>query len=255
MKVTILGCSGSLPEPNNPASGYLLEPIGGLPVLMDIGSGVLAKLEKVAEPSQAHVVLSHLHPDHCSDFPSLLVWRRFHPTRAAQGRNFCVGPKDSPVHLGRMSAERIDEIDDMSDTFAFEPWIAHVPQMIDGVTITPYPVIHPIETYALRVEDHHTKQIVAYSGDSSYTEELIDCAKDADIFFCEATWGASSEGKAENMHLSGGEAGKIARLAGVNKLVLVHIPPWADLDATIAAAQEEFIGEIIIGRADMSFEL
>ncbi len=35
------------------------------------------------------------------------------------------------------------------------------------------------------------------------------------------------EGKAPNMHMSGAEAGRVAREAGVAKLVLVHLQPGA----------------------------
>ena len=65
----------------------------------------------------------------------------------------------------------------------------------------------------------------------------IDAARNADYFLCEAAWGATSEGKAEGMHLSGKEAGRIAREAGVKTLVLVHIQPWTDPEEVLAAAR------------------
>ena len=106
----------------------------------------------------------------------------------------------------------------------------------------------------MRIECPKTGAIVAYSGDSAYTEELIDCARDADFFLCEATWGDTSEGKAPRMHLSGAEAGRIAKLAGAKTLVLVHIPPWADADVAKASAETEFDGPIIIGIAGMQLD-
>lgn len=255
MKATILGSSGSMGQPGNPASGYLLSFDNAPSVLMDIGPGVLARLQEVQDPCDAHVVFSHLHADHCLDFPGLLVWRRFHPEAPAKGRNFCLGPADAPVHLGRISADSLDEVDDMSDTFAFSAWRKGHTELVDACTITPFPVIHPIETYALRVEDNHTGKVLAYSGDSAYTDELVTCARGAEVFLCEATWGDTSEGKAPNMHMSGEEAGRIARLAGVKLLVLVHIPPWGDPDEAIAAARREFDGEIRFGAPGLELSL
>ncbi|MEJ4128097.1 hypothetical protein V5S92_07950, partial [Corynebacterium accolens] len=44
-----------------------------------------------------------------------------------------------------------------------------------------------------------------------------------------------------------------AREAGVRTLVLIHIQPWGDAEATVAAAREEFDGEIVLGTAGMQF--
>ena len=57
------------------------------------------------------------------------------------------------------------------------------------------------------------------------------------------------------MHLSGKEAGRIAREAGVKTLVLVHIQPWTDPEEVLAAARTEFDGEIVLGTAGATYEL
>lgn len=126
-------------------------------------------------------------------------------------------------------------------------------QLVDDVFITPFPVNHPVEAYALRIEHAKTGKTITYSGDTSYTPALVDAARGADLFLCEATWGASSEGMAPGMHMSGAEAGRAAREAGVRTLVLIHIQPWGDAEATVAAAREEFDGEIVLGTAGMQF--
>ncbi|AZA08615.1 MBL fold metallo-hydrolase [Corynebacterium pseudopelargi] len=254
MKVIVLGSSGSVGAPENPASGYLILPSTGAGVLMDLGPGVLGQLQRHHDPNDAHVVFSHLHADHCLDFPSLMVWRRYHPQAPAAGRNLLFGPAATFDHLGRLSADEPDQIDDMSDTFAFSAWKAHQTEILGSVNITPYPMIHPVETYALRIEEHRTGAVLAYSGDTAWTSELIECARDADVLLCEATWGASSEGKAPDMHLSGAEAGRIAREAGVKRLVLVHIPPWGDPEAALAAAREEFSGPVEVSYSGMEID-
>ncbi|RDH11666.1 MBL fold metallo-hydrolase, partial [Tsukamurella pulmonis] len=83
MRLTILGCSGSVGGPLAACSGYLLEVDGHPPVVMDFGPGVLGELQQRVDPNTATVMLSHLHADHCLDLPSLLVWRRYHPEPAA----------------------------------------------------------------------------------------------------------------------------------------------------------------------------
>ncbi|WKD57118.1 ribonuclease Z [Corynebacterium capitovis DSM 44611] len=256
MRLTILGCSGSLGAPGNPGSSYLITTPGNPGLLMDFGPGALAAMQRVHDPADAHVIFSHLHADHCSDVPSLLVWRRFHPTAPASRRHLMYGPGYAPEHFGRMASDGPSEIDDISDTFDFRPWVSGEPVDIDDVTVVPVPVEHPaVESHALRVTSQTNGAVVAFSGDSGMTPTLVDAARDADIFLCEAAWGPAAENPAPGMHLSGVEAGRIAREAGVKKLVLVHIQPWCDKEATREAAREEFSGDIVIGQAGDTFDL
>lgn len=254
MKLTILGSSGSVSGPVNPASGYLVTVENSPSVLVDMGPGVLARLQERQDPCDAHVVFSHLHADHCLDFPSLMVWRRFHPTAPAKGRNLCFGPESTPDHLGRLSADGDVVVDDMSDTFAFTPWRVGQEHIVDRVSVVPFDAVHPVEAYCLRITEHTTDKVIAYSGDTGWTDNLVDAARDADLFLCEATWGAGDGDFPPGMHLSGAEAGRAARLAGAKRLVLVHIPPWGDVDATLAAARAEFDGPVEVGSPGMEIE-
>ncbi|SDL90253.1 Ribonuclease BN, tRNA processing enzyme [Corynebacterium mycetoides] len=255
MKLTILGCSGSLSAPGNPGSSYLITVPDRPGILMDCGPGALAALQEVSDPSDTHVIFSHLHADHCSDAASLLVWRRYHPTAPSSRRHFMFGPSHTALHIGRMGADGPDEVDDITDTFDFRPWESNRPVDIEGLTVTPVPVDHTAkESHALRVEDP-AGAVIAFSGDSGMTDTLVDAARDADIFLCEAAWGPSHDGKPDGMHLSGAQAGEIARRAGVRTLVLVHIQPWADKEATLNAARSEFDGEILLGAAGDVFDL
>ena len=71
MKLTILGCSGSVPTADNPASGYVVSFDNAPSIILDMGSGTLGQLAQLQDPCDAHVAFSHLHADHCLDFPSL----------------------------------------------------------------------------------------------------------------------------------------------------------------------------------------
>ncbi|MGD7001942.1 MBL fold metallo-hydrolase [Corynebacterium halotolerans] len=254
MKLRILGSSGSVSGPDNPASGYLVTVDNAPAVIMDLGPGTLGELQQIQDPVDAHVVFSHLHADHCLDFPSLLVWRRFHPHHPADGRSLCFGPADTPNHLGRLSSDTPGEVDDFSDSFAFAAWEHGRTEIVDRVNITPYSVVHPIEAFGLRIVEHTSNKVLAYSGDSAYTENLVECARDADVFLCEATWGDGTTPRPPQMHMSGGEAGRIARLAGAKKLLLTHIPPWGDPEGALRAAREEFDGPVKVAECGQVYE-
>lgn len=257
MKLTILGCTGSVSAPGNPGTSYLISlGHGRADVLMDFGPGALAALQELGDPSNAHVLFSHLHADHCSDSASLVVWRRYHPTAAATRRHHMWGPSYTAAHIGMMGSNGPDDPTDITDTFDVGTWQERTPVEVEGLTVTPFSVIHPAqESHALRVEDPATGKVLAFSGDSGWTEELIAAAEGADLFLCEAAWGPTAEGMPEGMHLSGAQAGRIAREAGVTKLVLVHIQPWTDAQATLEAARAEFDGEVVLGAAKDVYEI
>ena len=100
VRITVLGCSGSVVGPDSPASGYLLTAPDTPPLVIDFGGGVLGALQRHADPNSVHVLLSHLHADHCLDLPGLFVWRRYHPTPAAQ-RGVMYGPGEHVGAAGR----------------------------------------------------------------------------------------------------------------------------------------------------------
>ena len=83
MKLTVVGCSGSLPGPDSAASCYLLEAPyedGVFRLLLDLGSGAIGALQRYVDlRSIGAVAFSHLHADHCLDLCGFYVMRKHHP--------------------------------------------------------------------------------------------------------------------------------------------------------------------------------
>ncbi|MGV9714080.1 cyclic nucleotide-degrading phosphodiesterase [Gordonia sp. NPDC003424] len=253
MRLTVLGCSGSVGGPGAACSGYLLEVDGEQPVLMDCGPGVLGELQRRIDPNDVDVILSHLHADHCLDLPAMLVWRRYAP-QPATTRARLYGPAGTDVRLGAASSEVPGELDDITDTFDVIAWRNGVDVSLSGLTITPMSVNHPPETFGLRITGPHG-QVIAYSGDTGFCDEAVDLAADADIFLCEASWTHAPEDRPPNLHLSGHEAGQIATKAGVRALALTHVAPWSDADAILAEARSTFSGPVDLVRQGQVFDL
>ncbi len=79
MHLTVVGCAGSFPGPDSPASCYLLE-ADGFRLVIDLGNGSLGALQRYASLSGIDAVcLSHLHIDHCVDLYSYSIARSYHP--------------------------------------------------------------------------------------------------------------------------------------------------------------------------------
>lgn len=264
MELVVLGCSGSVPGPQTAASGYLVTGGNEQDLLLDCGSGVLAQLQREAgvQPQHCHVVFSHLHADHCSDFPSLLIWRRWHPQRGAQQKSMLLGPSITHATLSRIGADHPDVPDDISDSFEV---LVHQPGhgefaadrypciAVGEYAVYSAPAVHNTEAYLTRVE--HEGRSLVYTGDTAWTDTLVDFARGADVMVAEATWGASSEGFPPGMHMSGAEAGIAAARAGVGRLILTHIPPWSDGNDALQAAREHFAGPVELAAAGMRIEI
>jgi ribonuclease BN (tRNA processing enzyme) len=152
------------------------------------------------------------------------------------------GPSDTWSRLGAASSPYGGEIDDFSDIFDIHHWVDNQEVKVGALTVLPRVVCHPTESYGMRITNPAGASFV-YSGDTGYCETIIDLARGAEVFLCEASWTHSPD-RPPNLHLSGTEAGRIATAAGVGELLLTHIPPWTSREDVISEAKAEFGGPV-----------
>ncbi|MFZ0190063.1 MAG: MBL fold metallo-hydrolase [Streptosporangiaceae bacterium] len=233
MRLTVVGCSGSIPGPHSPASCYLLE-ADGFRLVVDMGSGALGALQRYAGLAEVDAVaLSHLHADHFIDMCSFWVAR----TYSSHGvlRVPVYGPADTAARIARANDDP-----DVTGTFDFVSLIPGSRQ-IGPFTVTVGHVAHPVETFAFRFE--HGGQVLTYSGDTGESPVLVELARSADILLCEAGFPELPDLPA-GLHLSGRQAGQHAAAAGVRHLVLTHLAPDYDPALSLAGAQDTFGGPV-----------
>jgi ribonuclease BN (tRNA processing enzyme) len=102
-------------------------------------------------------------------------------------------------------------------------------------------VAHPVTAYGLRIlADGRT---LAYSGDTGTCDALVETARDADLFLCEASFVEGGDNPPD-LHLTGAEAGVMATEAGARRLVLTHVPPWHDPQVMLAEAHLTYDGPL-----------
>jgi ribonuclease BN (tRNA processing enzyme) len=211
------------------------------PIVIDFGGGVLGALQNHADPNEVHVLLSHLHADHCLDLAGLFVWRRYHPI-PAKSKGIMYGPGDTWERLAAASSPEGGQLDDFNDLFEIRTWVDGEAVSFGSLTIEPKLVYHPVDSFAMRITDPSGATLV-YSGDTGVCDAVVDVARGADVFLCEASWTHGPD-RPPGVHLSGAEAGQTARLAGVRELLLTHIPPWTSREDVIAEAKAEFEGPV-----------
>src|SRR6201994_1804421 len=142
VRIAGLACWGGGVGPDSPASGYLLRAADTPPLVLDFGGGVLGSLQRHADPGSVHVLLSHLHADHCLDLPGLFVWRRYHPV-PPKGRALMYGPAATWARLAAASSPEAGEIDDFSDIFDVKTWVDAEAVQIGELSVVPRLVCHP----------------------------------------------------------------------------------------------------------------
>ncbi len=261
MRLTVLGCSGSGPGPDSPASGYLLE-AGDARLVLDLGNGTLGALQRHLDPFELDaVLLSHLHADHCADMASLVVYRRYHPRPPydARLRRLPVhAPATAPDRLAAAYATSAEELaeTDLSDVLEFHPMIDGARAEVAGCVLSTARVEHPCEAYAVRVE--HGGRSLVFSGDTGPCDGLVRLAAGADALLCEASWPHVTPGWDEpppGVHLSGRQAGEVATAAGVRRLLVTHVPPWFDGDELADEARATYDGPVELVTAGARYEL
>jgi len=258
VQLTIVGSSGSVSGPSSPASSYLVQaPYEGrtFSLVLDLGPGAFGALYRYLEPCELDAVgLSHLHPDHCADLSGLYVAARYAPT-APWPRIPVYGPAGTPERLARAY-----EVDGAAEPgLSIAAWFDHrvwqPVQTIGPFTVRSCRVAHPVEAYAVRVdEDRPGGGSLVFSGDTGSTPVLAELARGADLLLSEAAFLVGPDNP-PGLHLTGADAAAAADQAGVELLVLTHIPPWHDPERVLAEARQVRQGPIELATAGLRWTI
>jgi ribonuclease BN (tRNA processing enzyme) len=102
-------------------------------------------------------------------------------------------------------------------------------------------VNHPVPANAIRLTVGG--RTLVYSGDTGESDALVTLATGADVLLSEATFGPDDPYVA-NLHLTGAQAGEHATRAGVDRLIVTHVPPWGSRKVAAAEAAATFSGTV-----------
>jgi len=266
VRITVVGCSGSLPGPRSAASCYLVEADGlaedGTPrtwrLVLDLGSGSLGPLQRYTAPRDVDAIaLSHLHPDHCLDVCGLYVALRYDPTGPRAERMPVFGPVGTADRLAQAYGLPTDP--GMTAELDVRDWSPATPVVVGPLTVTPYPVLHPVPAFGMRVEgpgddDPSRRFALGYSGDTDSCDGLAALADGVDVLLAEASFQEGLD-TGRGVHLTGRRAGEAAAVGGVGRLVVTHLPPWNDPAVTLAEARQAFAGPVQLAEPGLHLRL
>lgn len=245
LTVTILGSGTCVPSLERSSCSVMME-IGTARLLFDSGPGTMRRLLKTNTTifDIAYLFYSHFHPDHTSELVPLLFANKYPdinarkiPLTVIAGRGF----SDFFAKLKTVYGHWIEiapgmfKIQELSnkepDAFSF-----------DQFSINTVPVVHNEESIAYKITTPEGKSVV-YSGDTDYSENLVELAQGADLLICESAMPDELQVKG---HLTPSVAGKIATLAGVNQLVLTHFYPECDQADIMHQCRKTYTGPLIL---------
>jgi ribonuclease BN (tRNA processing enzyme) len=196
-------------------------------LLLDCGATLLVGLQRCGLSTNQidSVAISHLHGDHFCGIPFLLLDALF------------ISKREKPLHIfGPPGIEnRVREACRVLYPGALDgPFPFSVEyHLLDknnstthtGFNITTYAVSHGKNpANALRIE--MAGRIIAYSGDTKWTDSLISLAKGSDLFICECcNYAESSPAHLDYLTLTK----HLAKLE-TSRIILTHTGPMIDLN-------------------------
>ena len=189
-------------------------------VLIDCGASSLIGMKRDGvDPGEVSaVLLSHLHGDHFGGVPFLILDAQF----SRRTRPLVIaGPPG-----GRARVEAAMEVSFPGSTAIQRKFSVEFVELaerqavrVGPATVTAFPVVHAsgAPPSALRVE--YGSRTIAYSGDTEWTESLIEAARGADLFVCEAY----TFDKPVRFHLDYKTVDAQAERLGARRIILTHM--------------------------------
>jgi ribonuclease BN (tRNA processing enzyme) len=220
---------------------------------VDCGADALVSMRRCGvEPESIEAVaVTHLHGDHFGGLPFLLLHAR-HVARPPSAIRV-VGPRG--IEARTLAA--LDALyDHASESLAnpstgeplarFEEYAAGVPFALGPGSAVAFPVVHSdrLACHGLRLEVGG--RLVAYSGDTAWTETLLDLGRDADLFIVECqAWAAPPPG-----HMAFEDLHRRLPSLSATRLLLTHMG-----EAMLERAERVADDRVLVARDGLVVEL
>jgi ribonuclease BN (tRNA processing enzyme) len=203
--------------------------------LIDCGASTLIAFRKLGiDPNTIGTIfISHLHGDHFGGLPFFILDAQFYSRR--QAPLTLVGPPTFKARLwdamevffpGSSTAARKFEIE-------VQEIAPGTTSMVNGIAVSAVEVRHACGAPPLGLRLHCDGRTIAYSGDTEWTESLIDVGCDADLLIVEAL----SFEKRITQHLDYASFRTNAPRISAKRIVLTHFGP--EMLARLGEAEHE----------------
>ena len=243
MHVTILG-SGTNLHPTRAAAGYLIQT--DRPILLDFGPRTLSNLLKtgVDRHTIKHLLFTHYHTDHFSDFLTFFFDAICHSMFAKVRPDLTIY---GPPGTKRLFKTMFRTFPNWSDP-PFRVTLREVkdrPFPIGEARVTPLPMTHTDRQVCLGYRVESRGRSMAFSGDAMASPNLVSLCQDVDVAILDCSFSSHAPG---GSHMHAEDCGKVAQKSNARKLILSHFYETADRSNVVTQARRFFKGPIIKGK-------
>ena len=219
--VTFVGCGDAFGSGGRFQTCFLIEDPGGS-FLIDCGASSLIALKQAGLGHAAidSILVSHLHGDHFAGIPLLVMEACFtgrgRPIRIAGPPGLEQRLRETMEMLFPGSSRHVEDV-----PVLFHELRPGEDQKIGSRSVRVVEVSHPsgAPSYALRVDCGG--KVVAFSGDTEWTESLFEVSREADLFISECYY-FEPEG---HYHLDYLKLSSVQHELGCRRLILTHLGP------------------------------
>lgn len=248
MKLIVLGSGTCVPSLERNAPGYYLQS-GGKQLLIDCGSGTLLQLERANKSYKDinAVFLTHLHPDHVSDLMPLIHALLATPGLSRENELLIAGPRG----VKKFYEHCIRSLLRKPETFTIQVKEGKDTLSLGAVKIFTMRTLHARNSIAYRFEEGRKSLVM--TGDADYDEGLVELAHGTDLLVADCSF--PDEMKVPG-HMTPKECARVAKEAGVKRLLLSHIypAPYPDIDRA-KSCRGIFDGEVLLAEDLLEIEI
>ena len=156
-------------------------------MLLDVGSSTLGSMKQHGiDPSNIDlVVLSHLHGDHFSGLPFLFLEYIYEQKR--QRPLHIAGPPGTEERVWALFRAMYRDLasEPLPFTVQFTEMAPGAPVSFGAVDVDPFRVPHQEKDVSLALRVGIAGRTILYSGDTGWTEALVERSQGTDLFICE----------------------------------------------------------------------
>ena len=244
IQLQILGSGTCVPSLERSSAAALVS-CGNTHILIDAGPGTMGQLLRagVAIDEVDWILFTHFHPDHCSEWVPFLFSTKY-PELTRTKPLYVAGGEGLLRYYDQLCQIHGHNIQLPHDLF-FLSQLGQSGEFVAGALDVQFATVdHKPESRAFRLSDTWGHSIV-YSGDTDYSQDLVDLALGADVFVIESS---TPDGEKVPGHLTPSLAGDMAERAGVGKVVLTHLYPACDAVDIQAQCQARFSGDVVVAK-------
>ncbi len=189
VNLTIVGCGDAFASDGRFNTCFYLN-YSDEHVLVDCGASSLVGLKKQDIPLSKinTIVLSHLHGDHFGGLPFYILDAK-HLQKRTEPLNI-LGPKGTEQKTKELTALLYPgtDLDSMDYKINFQEYESREKVNVGQLEIQAFPVIHSEESNPHGLRITMGNKIFAFSGDTEWTDVLLEISNDADLFICECNY-------------------------------------------------------------------